>query len=316
MKTSLKITIMIPTFNQAAYIREAIDSALAQTYENLEIVVGDDASTDETFELISKIADPRLKYIRNEENLGRVENYQNLLYTHATGDFVVNLDGDDYYTDPEFIQKSVEVIKSNKNIIAVVARATTLSPRTQSVSEIPKSKTLFGLEILKMLPANEFLFMHMAVVYSRSAAMSLGFYRSNTISSDWESLYRLILNGNVGFLDRNVGVWRIHDLNESGSISPEKLFNNLSIWPAIYSEVKACALGKYTKKIKATQCIAYFAQLCFSRISMGGNSPLYIFLFLIINKYMLAALLILLTPPYFVRLILSLTGYYRRKRVL
>ena len=49
-----KVTIMIPTFNQAAFIGEAIGSALAQTYSNLEIIVGDDASTDATPEILAR----------------------------------------------------------------------------------------------------------------------------------------------------------------------------------------------------------------------------------------------------------------------
>ena len=48
----LKVTIMIPVYNQARYIREAIDSALMQTYSNLEVIVGDDASTDATAKIV------------------------------------------------------------------------------------------------------------------------------------------------------------------------------------------------------------------------------------------------------------------------
>ena len=304
---------MIPTFNQAAYIREAIDSALAQNYDNLEVIVGDDASTDGTFELISKIVEPRLKYIRNQENLGRVENYRSLLYTHATGDFVVNLDGDDYYTDPEFIQKSVELIKFNKNIIAVVARATTLSQRTQFVSKIPKSKILPGLEILKKLPETSYFVMHMATLYSRLEALKMEFYRSNTISSDWESLYRLMLRGNVGFLDRNVGVWRIHDMNESGSHSSEKLINNLSIWSAIYSDARSHGLDGFIAELRAAQCTAYFAQSSFPKISILNNFSLLKFMLTVMSKYKFASLLIIFTPTYMARLMLSFIGYYRRK---
>ena len=72
IEESIKVTIMIPTYNQAVFIREAVDSALAQTYSNLEVIVGDDASTDGTQEIVAKINDPRLKYVRNVCNLGRV----------------------------------------------------------------------------------------------------------------------------------------------------------------------------------------------------------------------------------------------------
>ena len=119
----LKVTIMIPVYNQARYIREAIDSALMQTYSNLEVIVGDDASTDATAKIVAEINDPRLRYMRNSNNLGRTGNYKNLLYNHATGDYVVNLDGDDYYTDPDFISEAVKLIKDDPKVVMVTARA-------------------------------------------------------------------------------------------------------------------------------------------------------------------------------------------------
>jgi len=82
----IKVTIMIPTYNQSAFILNAINSALDQNYPNLEVIVGDDASTDTTSEILKTIDDSRLKIVRNTFNLGRVGNYRNLLYNHASGD--------------------------------------------------------------------------------------------------------------------------------------------------------------------------------------------------------------------------------------
>ncbi len=59
-----KITIMIPTYNQAKYISKAIESALSIDYQNLEVIVSDDCSTDNTKEVVSKyLADKRFQYI-------------------------------------------------------------------------------------------------------------------------------------------------------------------------------------------------------------------------------------------------------------
>jgi hypothetical protein len=210
----------------------------------------------------------------------------------------------------------VEVIKSNKNIIAVVARATTLSPQTVSVSEIPKSQVLSGREFVKKLPATEYFVMHMATLYSRDEAMKLDFYRSHSLSSDWESLYRLFLRENVGILNRNVGVWRIHGMNESGSTSSDKLFDNLSIWPAIYHDAVKCGMNNLLAKTREAHCVAYFAQSSFPRVSLLGNFELLKFLFRLIEQYKFASLLILFKPSFTARFILSLMGYYRRKSVV
>ncbi len=56
----------------------------------LEVVVGDDVSSDETYQVVESIKDNRLKYLRNTINLGCTNNYKKLLQNHATGDFVIN----------------------------------------------------------------------------------------------------------------------------------------------------------------------------------------------------------------------------------
>jgi len=68
------VTIAIPTYNRSATVGRAIDSALAQTHERLEVLVGDDASTDETGELLGELAerDPRVRIVRRVDRLGEL----------------------------------------------------------------------------------------------------------------------------------------------------------------------------------------------------------------------------------------------------
>lgn len=306
----MKVTIMIPTFNQAAYIRMAVDSALAQNYPNLEVVVGDDASTDATPEIVARINDPRLKYVQNTCNLGRAANYRNLLYNHATGDYVVNLDGDDYYTDPNFILEAVNLIGAQSTVM-VVARANRKSDAEETVSEIPKFRIATGMQIVSRLPDADYLFMHMAVLYARKPALEIGFYRDVAISSDWESIYRLSLQGNVLFLDRCVGVWRIHGKNETGTPSRVKQLENLAVWPAILSAAVTSGMSQFKADYISAKCVAYFAQWGCVGVSKGGNMELIKFLISVVRQYRLASLLLLISPKYAARLMLCLVGYYR-----
>ncbi len=307
----LKVTIMIPTYNQAAFIREAIDSALAQTYPNLEVIVGDDASPDATPEIVAKINDPRLKYVRNTCNLGRAANYRNLLYNHATGDYVVNLDGDDYYTAPDFITEAVKLIDYDQSVVIVAARSTKKGQHIDFVSDIPVHASANGLEILLQLPNSKYLFQHMATIYARKPALDIGFYRSPVISSDWESLYRLSLLGVVKYLDKKVGIWREHGANESGTSNLLTHLDNLTIWPAIYNAGLACGMNPLLAKYISAKCIAYSAQWSCVSISKKGNGELIKFIFSVIKTYKLAGLILALSPKYVGRLVLCLVGYYR-----
>lgn len=287
-----KVTVMIPTYNQAEYVGQAVRSALNQSYPNLEVIVGDDASTDSTPSIISCIKDKRLKYVRNNVNLGRVANYRNLLYNHASGDYVVNLDGDDYYTDFEFITEAIKLVRKSPDVVMVVARATAKGQGIKWVSEIPSCEEATGLEILLKLPDPRYFMMHMATLYNKKLALSIEAYRADVISSDWEFLYRLALRGKVRYLNRNVGVWRLHKDNETGNSDVRKHFQNLYIWPQIYQDATQFGMNYFKAKYLSSRCIAYTARLATQKIQ--GVFPSLKLLWLASRSFPLAAVLYLL----------------------
>jgi len=101
----IKVSVCIPTYNQALYLERAIRSAATQTLAPHEIIVSDDASTDETPEVLSRLLKeiPALKIIRQPLNLGISSNVDKCLRV-ATGDFVVRLDSDDMLL-PTYIER-------------------------------------------------------------------------------------------------------------------------------------------------------------------------------------------------------------------
>jgi len=102
------VSICIPTYNHANIIGDAIYSALSQDYENLEILVQDNASTDATREIVSKIAknDARVSYTRNSENLGMVGNF-NACLAASRGELIKFLCADDLLV-PDCVSKLVD----------------------------------------------------------------------------------------------------------------------------------------------------------------------------------------------------------------
>lgn len=101
-----RVTIAIPTFNRATFAVRALQSALAQSYSDLEIVVSDDASTDETAERVHQFCDSRLVCVRQPERLGLVANFDFCL-RRATGEFFLLL-GDDDVLLPYAIERLVQ----------------------------------------------------------------------------------------------------------------------------------------------------------------------------------------------------------------
>ena len=106
------ISVLIPTYNRAEYLGEAIESVKEQDYPNFEIIVSDNASTDGTEKRVEKyLSDSRFRYYRNEKNLGAVENYRRLLYEYASGSFGHYLTDDDYFIDRQHLSKAVRLMQ-------------------------------------------------------------------------------------------------------------------------------------------------------------------------------------------------------------
>src|SRR5687768_14893088 len=94
-KDSPRVSVLIPTYNYARYLDEAIQSAIRQTFTDFEIIIVDNNSTDNTAEVISKyLTDPRIRYYRNKSNIGLINNFNRCLEL-ATGQYIKFLLADD-----------------------------------------------------------------------------------------------------------------------------------------------------------------------------------------------------------------------------
>ncbi|KAA5805704.1 glycosyltransferase family 2 protein [Thermoanaerobacterium thermosaccharolyticum] len=112
-----KVTVAIPTYNRAHYLKEAIESVLNQTYTDYELLVVDNASTDITEEVVKSFSDKRIKYIKNETNIGMVNNW-NKCIDLAQGEYLIIFHDDDIMK-PELLEKEVEILDNNDDIVLV-----------------------------------------------------------------------------------------------------------------------------------------------------------------------------------------------------
>uniref|UniRef100_A0A7V0Z6J5 Glycosyltransferase family 2 protein n=1 Tax=candidate division WOR-3 bacterium TaxID=2052148 RepID=A0A7V0Z6J5_UNCW3 len=111
-----KVSILIPVYNRARIILETLHSAVNQTYKNIEIIVVDNKSTDNTFETIKEFAKlyPNVKVYQNEENIGPVRNWRKCL-DYATGEYAKILWSDDLIA-PTFIEKTLPFLTNNEDV--------------------------------------------------------------------------------------------------------------------------------------------------------------------------------------------------------
>ena len=105
------VSIIMPSYNTARYIKNSIDSVLAQTYKNWELLIVDDCSTDNTDEIIAQFNDSRIKYVKNEKNSGAAVS-RNRALAQAKGKWIAFLDSDDLWA-PEKLEKQLKFMAEN-----------------------------------------------------------------------------------------------------------------------------------------------------------------------------------------------------------
>ena len=129
--SNIVLSICIPTYNRSKLLSECIRRIIQCRSQEIEIVVSDNASTDETQDAVKKIGDPRIKYYRNDENLGFDANVLKLV-ERATGDFLFLLSDEDYI-ELEAIPWILEAIKRNRNVTQILGTIGDKRPKHKKI---------------------------------------------------------------------------------------------------------------------------------------------------------------------------------------
>jgi glycosyltransferase involved in cell wall biosynthesis len=108
------VTVGIPTYNRASLLKDALESVLAQTYSKFRLVIGDNASTDETPEVVASYSDARIDYIRGERNIGMIGNFNRLIQLADT-EFLMLLPDDDLLY-PDYLRSVVDVLQRHQTV--------------------------------------------------------------------------------------------------------------------------------------------------------------------------------------------------------
>lgn len=110
------VSVIMPSWNTAKFIKESIESVLRQTYKNLELIIVDDCSTDNTDEIVYSFDDPRIRYYHNKRNSGAALT-RNKGLREAQGEWIAFLDSDDLWM-PNKLEYQIKFMTENKYIFS------------------------------------------------------------------------------------------------------------------------------------------------------------------------------------------------------
>lgn len=247
-----KVSIGLRSYNQKEFLRESIESVLIQDYENMEIVVGDDASTDGTQDMLrdyEKKHPGLFKLIFNEKNLGNPGN-GNVILTQCTGKYIAWLDGDDLFL-PGKIKKQAEFMENHPDCVICYSNAEHFYE-----SNAKKSVNIYGDGANELIPREggvEILFKQEFYVLP-SAAMTKrdGTAKWDTRmrrASDVLFMIETALNGKIYYLPEVLTRYRRHEGNITNFSSQEDCRVLLFLIYAIL-DAKYPHLATHTRKVR------------------------------------------------------------------
>lgn len=188
-----EITVLMPVYNAEKYLREAVDSVLAQTYQHFEFLIVNDGSTDSSLDILSGYKDPRIRIV-NREN-GGVSAALNTGLREAQGNYIVRFDADDICY-PKRIELQYEFMKNSPEYILAGSDADYINKEGEFIFTF-RNKGHSDEEIRRFC-MESCPFIHSTVIYKKDVVMALGGYevKAHTFE-DYFLWVKLIRQGKV-----------------------------------------------------------------------------------------------------------------------
>ncbi|MDG6360461.1 glycosyltransferase family 2 protein [Glaesserella parasuis] len=190
------VSVIIPCYNAENFVESAVRSIMEQTYSNLEIIVINDCSSDNTGEILKRLAekDPRIKYIENEQNL-KLPKTLNKGIKLSKGEYIARMDADDI-SFPERLEKQIAFLLSNSEIDLVSTNSQWID-ENDDILDYRTTHPKFHCEIQHVLPWKCPL-VHPSIIARRSFFIDLEGYKEDILfGEDYELWIRGWLEGKM-----------------------------------------------------------------------------------------------------------------------
>ena len=211
---SPRVSAIVTTHNYARFLPDALDSVLGQSYGNLEIVVVDDGSTDDTADVVRRYADQAVRYVvRPQGGAGPARN-TGLAATSAP--LVAFLDADDAWL-PDRVEAGIAHLRRHPQLALAAAHAFACDEQLQPTAVVPAATRDAG-RMLDQLLVDNVVLNPSSVLVRREALVAAGGFSEISFGEDWDTWIEIAKRFPIGFIDRPLALVRRHD----GSVSPRR----------------------------------------------------------------------------------------------
>lgn len=223
------VTIAIPTFNRASLLKDCIALAQSQSYSNFEILVSDNASTDETADILRQFSDPRLRVVRQQQNIGLLPNW-NACLAEARGEYTVFVSDDDKI-EPWLLERCMAVVEIEKVDVVIALSDTYFTTPGRREPAAVSQKLATGVweasDILKEFLRKR-ISAHMCTIMMRTEALraSGGFPIDFPHAADVAGWAPLLLNGKGGLVNETCGIYLVHGASETSGLGIDVILDD------------------------------------------------------------------------------------------
>lgn len=219
------VSIVVPNYNHARFLRQRIDTILAQTFQDFELILLDDCSTDDSRSILSSYAsDPRVRLDFNDKNSGSTFKQWNKGVRLARCEYVWIAESDDY-ADPSFLERLVAILASDPNIVVAWCRSWSVTEGGQ-LAGLAETRFLGadqdcwsvdycrdGREVCRNYMIRSNIMTNASAILFRKAAYQRvgGADETMRLSGDWKLWASLLLEGKVAYVSETLNYYRFHD---------------------------------------------------------------------------------------------------------
>lgn len=215
------VSICIPTYNSGEFIKRTLDSVLNQTYKNIEVIIVDDRSKDNTKEVIEEYNDERIKFVLNERNCGLSKNWNNTL-KKATGKYIKLLCADDVIYE-NCIEEEVNALENNSDCSLVISNTHIVNSNdkiTLKVKKLKKQGKYDGKKLAKKsILLKNFYGAPCSTLFRRETVRRIGLFDEElSLIPDYDLWLRLSYEGDVYFIDKYLSAFRVHRISNTNKL--------------------------------------------------------------------------------------------------
>lgn len=220
---SPRITVLLPVYNSGKFLQQALDSILAQTFTDLELLAIDDGSTDDSLAILRRCEDPRIRVVAHEQNQGLIATLNEGLEM-ARGAYIARMDNDDVML-PERLAKQMDFLDADQDIavVACFVDFVNVDGETCGSWDVDRA-TANEDQIAKMLPRTNCI-AHPTVMIRREALGDLRYDPQQRGAEDWDLWLRMRARGlRIAKLPEALLLYRQHSGSIMGMAKQEVLY--------------------------------------------------------------------------------------------